>query len=422
MKTYERVLANLKARRERVLSGKLNCIPFDLPRFTEFLPGIEQGKYLIISANHKIGKTQITDWLYLYTPLLYAFYNPTQIRVKIHYFTWEMSAEEKYTQAISFLLYYLSNGQIRIAPMDLRSTNAKRPLSAQILALLDKEPYKSLLDFLDANVNFIDSIKNPTGVQIYLEEFAKNNGIIHKKKQTFRNPETGELYEKEVFDYFEPNDPDEYWIGIFDHLSLVSPEMGLTLRDTMGKLSANVLVPLKSKYKFCFVGVQQQAQQQESIENMKMNRLKPTADGLADNKALIRDVDLCLGLYGPFRYGIKEHEGYDIQRMKDSIRFLEIIAGRQGGGGNVCPLYFDGAVNFFKELPLPSDTANINAVYNLVQNLNNPPKTVNLIINTNEDTNFSKKRIWKKYKYWQCSRTWYKRFKPIRDLFNKLCE
>lgn len=152
-------------------------------------------------------------------------------------------------------------------------------------------------------------------------------------------------------------------------------------------------------------------QQQESIENMKMNRLKPTADGLADNKALIRDVDLCLGLYGPYRYGIKEHEGYDIQRMKDSIRFLEIIAGRQGGGGNVCPLYFDGAVNFFKELPLPNDTANINAVYSLAQNLNSPPKTVNLIINKNESTNFSKKRFWEKYKSWASSRAWIKRFK-----------
>ena len=369
-----------------------------------------------------VHNTQVTDWLYLYTPLLYAYHNPSQVRVKIHYFTWEMSAEEKYTQAISFLLYYLSNGQIRIAPMDLRSTNARRPLSAQILALLEKEPYKSLLEFLDANVVFIDTIKNPTGVNIYLEDFAKNNGVIHKKKQAFRNNETGEIFEKDVFDYFQPNDPDEYWIGIFDHLSLVSPEMGLTLRDTMGKLSANVLVPLKSRYKFCFVGVQQQAQQQESIENMKMNRLKPTADGLADNKTTIRDVDLCLGLYGPFRYGIKEHEGYDIHRLKDSIRFLEIIAGRQGGGGNVCPLYFDGAVNFFKELPLPHDTTNMNAVYHLVQNLNNPPKTVNLIVTKNESINLSKKWFWKKYKYWFYPRTWYKGVRPFTNLLNKLCK
>lgn len=47
--------------------------------------------------------------------------------------------------------------------------------------------------------------------------------------------------------------------------------------------------------------------------------------------------------------------GYDVTKWKDNIRFLEIIAGREGGGGTLCPLFFDGGVNYFFELPLPKD-------------------------------------------------------------------
>ena len=88
-----------------------------------------------------------------------------------------------------------------------------------------------------------------------------------------------------------------------------------------------------------------------------------------DNKQTIRDVNLCIGLYTPFRYSIKEYEGYDITRFKDNIRFLEIIAGREGGGGNICPLYFDGAVNYFRELPLPTDNGGLQQIYNLISHI-----------------------------------------------------
>ena len=86
---------------------------------------------------------------------------------------------------------------------------------------------------------------------------------------------------------------------------------------------------------------------QESIENKKFNRLKPTLDGLAGNKELQRDANVVVGLFSPFRHEIPEYLGYNITKFKDSIRFLEVLASREGGGGTICPLYFDGAVNFF---------------------------------------------------------------------------
>lgn len=56
MSLFSRVHDDLKERRSRILEGKINCIPWGLPRFENQLPGIEQGKYYLITANSKVGR------------------------------------------------------------------------------------------------------------------------------------------------------------------------------------------------------------------------------------------------------------------------------------------------------------------------------------------------------------------------------
>ena len=56
MSLFKRVHGNLVNRRQRLLDGKINCIPWGLPRFENQLPGIEQGKYYLITANSKVGR------------------------------------------------------------------------------------------------------------------------------------------------------------------------------------------------------------------------------------------------------------------------------------------------------------------------------------------------------------------------------
>lgn len=53
---FSRTFKNLVKRRERVLSGKINCIPWGLPRFEEENAGIEQGKFYSITASEKVGR------------------------------------------------------------------------------------------------------------------------------------------------------------------------------------------------------------------------------------------------------------------------------------------------------------------------------------------------------------------------------
>lgn len=160
---------------------------------------------------------------------------------------------------------------------------------------------------------------------------------------------------------------------IIDHISLIDTETlngrNLNLAESMVHLSSNYLIKLRNRFNYIPVVVQQQAAAQESVENAKANKLKPTLDGLGDSKLIGRDANLILGLFSPFRHEIPEYKGYDITIFKDNIRFLEIVGGREGGAGTICPLYFDGAVNYFKELPKSDNEKEMSEVYKFLKHI-----------------------------------------------------
>ena len=61
MSLRERVYDNLVKRRNRILEGKINCIPSSFTRFKDDFIGIEQSTYYCISSFTKGGKSQFTS-------------------------------------------------------------------------------------------------------------------------------------------------------------------------------------------------------------------------------------------------------------------------------------------------------------------------------------------------------------------------
>ena len=119
----DRIISNLKERRERILSGEVNCIPSSFTRFREDFVGIEQGKYFLISGQTKSAKTQVATNMFVYNPLFYAYENPDKVHLKIFYFPLEESVENITLRFMSHLLAKLSNDTIRISPLDLKKFN-----------------------------------------------------------------------------------------------------------------------------------------------------------------------------------------------------------------------------------------------------------------------------------------------------------
>lgn len=49
-KLKERVLSNLAKRRNNIINGNINCIPFPFVGFRNDIPGVEQAKYYQITG------------------------------------------------------------------------------------------------------------------------------------------------------------------------------------------------------------------------------------------------------------------------------------------------------------------------------------------------------------------------------------
>lgn len=370
MSLIERILDTLDSRRQRILNGDINCIPSPFRRLSNSFPGIEQDKYYLISGATKSSKTQIANYMFVYTPIMYAYEHPEQLRVKVFYFPLEETPENITLRFMSYLLYTLSGMKIRVSPMDLKSTNASKILDEEILNILKSEKYQKILSFYEENVLFITA-RNPTGIYKTLKDYANKNGIIHRKKVKITNKETGNTEEVEAFDYYEPYDKKEYVIALTDHVGLLNQETGLGLRETINKFSEYMMI-IRNNYHYIPVVVQQQNTETTNLEAFKSNKIRPTMSGLADSKATGKDCSVMFGISNPFSHELPEYLGYDISKLRGNSRFLEVVLNREGESNDMAPLYFDGAVNYFVELPPPKDLVLMQKVYDLIIRLRTP--------------------------------------------------
>lgn len=352
-----RVIQGLEKRRNNIINGNINSIPSPFKRFSNDFVGIEQEQYVVVTAPTKGSKSQFTNFMYVFTPILYAYNNPDKVDLKIIYFTLEENADRIVQRFMSFLLNHLSKGKIRISPRDLRSTSNDNPLSEEILNILKSEEYTKILEFFENTVDFISDGCNPTGMYKICRDYALSQGQVITKKVKYGEDE----FDK--FDNYIPNNPKLYKIIITDHVALVEKERGFTDKQAIDKWSEYEVKYLRNRYGFTCVDIQQQAFEGEGIEAQKLGKIEGSIGSLGDSKYTARNANIVLGLFSPFKFELPQYKGYDITKFKDNIRFLKVYVNRDGEMGGVCPLFFDGAVCDFRELPRPDDSINIKKIY-----------------------------------------------------------
>lgn len=372
---FNRVIDELSKKRQRRLDGKVNSIPFPFKRFSTVLPGIEQGRYYNVTANSKVGKTQLADFLFLYSPVIYWMNKGKEegIDVKIHYFSLEMSKEEKMKQLIAHYLYTKNN--LLLSPTKLESKFENYILDEKILTFLSNE--KEFFEIFEEKVTFYDEIRNPYGIYRAIREYAYENGEYYDKENNILDKSEIQKSNPEVtfkINYYKPNNPDEYVIIIIDHVSLITPEKGFSKHESMSKLSSDYLLHMRDRWNYIPVVVQQQSAEVEKQQftmggSSIINKIKPSPDGLADNKLIGRDCNYMLGLFAPNRYEFQEFNGYNLTKLRDNHRDLSIIFSRHSSGSQSVGLLFLGAVNYFEELPKVMTEENYNKVIELQEKM-----------------------------------------------------
>ncbi len=378
-KIYEEIAVNKQNHEE----GYFNCIPFmGMERLERYLPGIEQDTYYLLTASSGVGKSKLSRALFMHHPYQYLKQNPESgIKLTVKYFSLEESKRKVILSEISKYLHTKYN--IVISIKQLQSRGRFNTITNDVLEKIE-EAEEYVEDFLET-VEIIDSIRNPTGIYKHMRNYAMEVGnyydINHRPftEEEKRQVSSGEGDAYRRISYYKKDHPKHYVIVLVDHISLLDTEtiegQRLTQWQTIGKWSSDYCLRLRDKFGFIPVNVQQQASAKEQVEyNYKGNsieeKLEPSLEGLGDNKTTQRDANVVLGLFAPDRYNIEEHNGYDVSRFRDRYRSLSILKDRDGIANKKLPLFFDGAVDFFKELPPPDDFEGMRRVHEYLQQLN----------------------------------------------------
>ena len=383
MSLRSRTLEILRKRRQRLIDGGINTIPSPFRRFAQDFLGWEQATYYLITSFTKGGKTQLMSHL-LFDALLYCYYNEkkTKVSIKAIYFPLEETKERIMTRFYSWLL--LRHCNIRISPADLRSSDNEKPVPQDILDLLESDELRDIIEYVENHIIFSEE-RNPTGMYKECKKYAEEHGKVIYKTIKIKD-ELG--FEKEVqkFDHYEPDDPDEYVLVIGDTVNLIDTERGFTKKQTIDKWSEYCIL-LRDNYMQSPVNIQQQNTDNESVDSVKLNRTRPTTAGLGDTKYTAHDANIVLGIYSPFRFGLKEYLGYPIDKFKDHFRTLEVLVNRDGELGGIVGLFFDGATCNWAELPKPDNTAEMGKVYAYLKSLQQQPAKQFFILRLREFVN-----------------------------------
>lgn len=361
-RVYNEIVNNQIRRKE----GKLNCIPWlDLPRFSTVIPGVQKEKYIEVTASPKVGKTKITDFLFVHQVMKFILSekNTSEFKIKIPYFSLEVSKEQKIREVISYKLF---EEGVELSPQNMLSLFNDYILPDDLKRKIESiEPY---IELFENSVIYIDNIRNSYGIYKYVRDLCESLGNHYD--QEGKIIELREIHnardkkdEKFLFrlDHFKYNNSEQYVEPITDHISLLNPQRDEgTVHNAINNFSNNYCLSMRDKYKCAVVNIHQQVATQEELKfsngKLLIDTLRPSVDGLADSKYTSKDVNILLSLFAPHRSKISKYplfEGYNINEMGDKYRELSIILNRDGGSFTNVDLGFNGASGFFKELPKP---------------------------------------------------------------------
>ena len=340
--------------KERVEKGLHNSIPLPFERFKKLFPGFVKGKYWIITAGSSIGKTRFTKFIMYET---WKFCKENNIPFSCTWFALEES-EQSFLMSILLIRLHQIHGIVTDLHT-LLSVCGKKP-TKEIMKAIEKED--EFINEFRKSFHIIDNTTNPK------QAFKRVCNTMSKLGKFYKDGEEVEPNRDWIctdWDTFKWNNPESYHFVVNDHISLWSDEKEQW--DTIDIWSKKyVLEYMCKRFNINAIDVQQQALDQDKKEYNKqgkllLDRLMPSANYLADNKTTVRNADVLIGLFSPYKFKSEEDEefyfkGYDISKLENYYRCVTINKDRSfGTEGSRLHIFFNGATNECKELPKTAD-------------------------------------------------------------------
>ena len=328
MSVFKEVMAEI----DRGRNGLNQGIPFGLPKTEEVIDGNTRETYTLILSNSGSGKTSLALYAYVYRPIQETINDDN---FKAFYVSWEMNKVSLYIKLLS--IYIFETYGIELSYKEITSRKKEY--------ILSKEHYE-LVKQCEPWINKVEK-----KLEVY-EKHATAKGLYRELKK--RLEKMGTFTETNTATVYTPNNPNLIYNVITDHIGLVIPSPGNSLKQEIDLLSS-IFVSLREKCKISPVIIQQANREQGNIERFKQGKSAFTINDAKDSGNTVQDCNVMIALYNPNRDALKTYKKYNIQQLENSFRSLMILKNRFGDCDVEIGMNFFGQINFFRELPKPDE-------------------------------------------------------------------
>jgi len=339
-------------------NGKAGIIPVSYDRIGDYIEIAKNTSY-VIGGETGSGKSTLAQDMFMIRAIDWYIKNKTpDIKLSIILFGME---RKMYQYSARWLARKIFTEQgIPIIPKKVLSRQANFKMTDQEYGLV-QECYKILDEWEkdDLLIPFEGS-KNPSGISMYLEQFARKHGTIIDKDKNDKSMENILASRKYV-----PNHPNHIVLVIVDHIGILASEKDLDKSKGQIDKFSKVMRDARDTYGFSPVIIQQLNRSLADVSRLKLGDLAPKLSDFADSSQTQHDADVVLALFEPYRHivgdldGHKEN-GYSLKGFRDEYfktyyRSLHILKNSFGTNGIQFPMALQPEFGIFSTLPKKKD-------------------------------------------------------------------
>lgn len=392
MSLYKETLDEIKRRKANLESGGINAIPFPLPAFSQYVPGIMKGTQFGITGDSGASKSKLLRYLFVQTPFDFYYANRDKYDIDIEIFLFTLEDNNKMTMKNIIVAALSKYKNIRISPLMLNSDFQNRSLPTFILKEI--ESMQDYFELLLSKVHIIDDIFHPTGILKVVKKRLldpDNGNYVDEHGNKVETDKEGNIIpsldNSEKFRQLKyvPKNPNKFVIVLTDNLQNIRSEKGNDNKwDAYDRFCRQYMRSvLCNTFDTCNCIVQQQEKSSGKAQftntgNQVVEKLLPTVAGLAEYKNSVDSAHCLLGIFNPYKYRVEHFQAgannwYDIIQLGDMYRNISILKSNFAETVNTSVL-FDSFSETFTELPNGNNTEEMQKVYNFIYQLKTKSK------------------------------------------------
>lgn len=337
MSYYDKTLAAI----DRGRDGGNVGLPYGIPSLVPYVPNIQRETYYLIGGETGSGKTALCDYMFLYSPFEYIMNTETDFKLKILYWSFEISIEAKIAKGVCQKIW--KDYKVLVDTNYIFSRGENR-ISQEIYDLVLKT--RKYFEKMEDMVQIIDLSTNPTGISKKTEDMCQS---FHRKEK---------ISEFDV--KWHEKDSNQYILTIVDHAGLIRAQKDLISKKERIDYLSNRFIEYRTKYKLSPVIVSQfnrglDSAQRELATKSKpdYSKIRPQLGDFKDSGGTQEDANVVFSIFSPNRYNIPEYNKYDTTRLGDRFRVADVLKSRDSLPDLAKGLAYLGEVGLFVDLPTP---------------------------------------------------------------------